>query len=546
MGDIQQTNYSDENIANIANILTSMANEIDNAELNNMVVYPTNANSIKLMSRDDISELIGKAHVFINKTMSSASTARGLVTEMYSIQSEMVQRISSVMLTGATEYFNNLKDTAQITADVLRTSALVGSATIYDKVLKGIAIADSLSQSSGLRKSEDELIKEHETLIYILLQKASLRIMNDDDYLSSETSDANIKSIINKIIETEDMTLIKSHLIRAAQIFFFNKMGKSVVENMSSINSKMEDINKDTNRDLSYDNSEVVDQYNLNQLRKRVLNITSNDDELKSFLCNVVYDIHAGDSHNHSKYFGMPQDASVFIQDIIGPNGFLSIDAEYRLGSLEKNVDYYMNNIIGKKIKKDGTISDGSSIAPPNGSLYKRVVSLQTQINESFDDIYDYIKQQYKIGFSDFGNDNDNNEGANIRRLDSLQTAINLRKEVMNDTIQRLLTIMSEAISNTADITNSRKRKTRDQSDEYDEQQDSSRARNSGGSYGRRHKRTRKLKNNAKKARRTKKSTASHIGGATSAKKKRTKRRPRRSTKKRTKTTKKRNVCSGK
>ena len=551
MSDNQEVNSSDENIVNIANILSSMASEIDNVELNNMVVYPEKADTIKFMSQEDITELIDKSHKFMTQTMTTASTARGLLNDIYTKQGEIIQRASSLMLTGASDYFNSLKDSAKITASVIRNSALVGTTTLYDKVLKGIALVDKAAQSTGLRKSDDELIKEHEMLIYILLQKSSLRIMKGDDYIARDTSDADIKSIIKQIIATEDMTIIKSHIIRAAQIFFFNKMGKSVVENMSNITSKMEDMNNDSDRDLSDDNIDVVDQYNLSQLRQRILELTNNPDEFNAFLFSVIQDVHSDDLHNHSKYFGVPQDASVFIRDVIGPDGFLSIDSEYRLTSLEKNVEYYMNNIIGKKLKKDGTLSDGSSITPPNGILYKRVVSLQQQINESFDDILDYLKQQYKRGFSDFGNND--NEVDNISRLDNLRNAISSRKEVINSKIQKLLDTMNNAINNLSLNTNLGKRKARyDDADNDDSGEDNtqstSRQRNFGGSNSRSHKKqTKKNKNMRKKSRITKKmNTLRRKGSVSGTKKKYTKKRPRRSTKKRVNMAKNKPIPRGK
>lgn len=545
MSDNQEINSSDENIVNIANILSSMASEIDNAELNNMVVYPEKADSIKLMSQEDINDLIVKAHKFMNQTMTTASTARGLVNDMYTKQGEIVQRASSLMLTGASDYFNSLKDTAKITASVIRNSALVGATTLYDKVLKGIAFVDKAAQSTGLRKSDDELIKEHEMIIYILLQKSSLRIMKGDDYIARDTSDADIKNIITQIIATEDMTIIKSHIIRAAQIFFFNKMGKSVVENMSNITSKMEDMNNDTDRDLSDDNIDVVEQYNLSQLRQRIIALTNNADEINAFLFSVVQDVHADDLHNHSKYFGVPQDASVFIRDVVGPDGFLSVDAEYRIASIERNVEYYINNIIGKKIKKDGTLSDGSSIAPPNGVLYKRVSSLQQQVNESFDDVLDYLKQQYKRGFSDFGSDQ--NEVENISRLDNLRNAINTRKEAMNDKFEELFNSMTNALNKSSN-TNLGKRKERPDDSGEDNTQSTSRQRNFGGSHSGSHKKkTKKNKNMRKKSRLTKKVNTLHRKGSVSGtKKKYTKKRPRRSTKKRANMTKNKSMARGK
>lgn len=500
-------------IQNVAKILSNMANEIDNNEVTQISNKVENKTTENILSIENMNKLINDSIDFMTRVIHESKTTKGLISSAYQQQSELVTNISNVMLAGAKEYIENFKDIAKITSELVKQKALIGTSTIYDKVLKAIELKERASSYVGQTKSIDELIKQHESVIYINMQKISLTLSNDDNYLSSELSDEDINEIVNKIVDTKNsmMNEINAHVIRAAQLFFFEKMGKSVVDNFGVISTTIEDEGDKQKLNETINNTNIIGQYKLTELRKRIVSIVENKDELKSFLKTLVNDIHNNDYHNHSKYFGMTHNVSSFIDDIIGPNGFLSIDINYRLNSVEKSIEYYIDNILGKKIKNDGSVSTGDSIRSPNGQLYKRVANLEESIGENLNDITDYVNQQYAHGFKDFGDEGDKSE--KTKNMNNLTQAIEKRKNELNTHVQQIYQTMVNAINKHDNNTKSdeerdKGKRKRDDSEENDMDKRRKTEENSsriGGKKTRKHKRTSKSNRKTKKNKKTKK-----------------------------------------
>lgn len=434
-----------DSIQDIANVLTSMANEIDNQEVSQLAEKVPVETPETMLTVENMNKLMSDSIDFMTRVIQESGTTKSLVSSAFQQQAELVKNVSNVMLSGAKEYIENFKDVANITKDIIKRSALIGASTIYDKVLKAIELKEKASGYIGQSKPVDELIKQHETVIYIMIQKSSLDL-EGDNYLSSELSDADIKQLIDKVVDQGNNTEIQAHVIRAAQIFFFNKMGSSVVDTFGDVSTTIEDEGDKMNLNDTIDNADVIGQYKLSQLRKRIVALVEDSDEFKSFLITLVNDTHNNEHHNHSKYFGMTQDVSSFVNDIIGPEGFLSIDTNYRLNSVEQSVDYYIGNILGKKIKKDGSISSGDSIRSPNGQLYKRVANLEEGIDENLNDITEYVNQQHALGFKDFGDEGD--EAEKTEKMNNLTQAVETRKTQLTTRVQQLYQKMENAINN--------------------------------------------------------------------------------------------------
>jgi hypothetical protein len=178
----------------------------------------------------------------------------------------------------------------------------------------------------------------------------------------------------------------------------------------------------------------------MEQIRQRIIALTSGD-ERKHILANIISDIHDGKEHNHSKYFGMPYNADEFITHLIGDEGFLTTDLNKKISSVDNSVKYYIENILGKP-KKDGSTSTGASITSPDGQLYKRVDNLYGEIQEAFDDISEYVDQQYKINFQDFGDkaaDKDTQKSKLEHNIHSRKTQLGERVTAIKDKMKNAL-----------------------------------------------------------------------------------------------------------
>lgn len=521
MAENESTLPDNDNIQDIANVLTSMANEIDNIEVAQLAEKVPVETPETMLTVENMNKLMSDSIDFMTRVIQESGTTKNLLSSAFQQQAELVKNVSNVMLSGAKEYIGNFKDVAKITKDIIKTSALIGASTIYDKVLKAIELKEKASGYVGQSKPVDELIKQHETVIYIMIQKSSLDL-EGDNYLSSELSDADIKQLIDKVVDEGNNTEIQAHVIRAAQIFFFNKMGSSVVDTFGDVSTTIEDEGDKMNLNDTIDNADVIGQYKLAQLRKRIVSLVEDSDEFKSFLITLVNDTHNNEHHNHSKYFGMTQDVSSFINDIIGPEGFLSIDTNYRLNSVEQSVDYYIGNILGKKIKKDGSTSSGDSIRSPNGELYKRVANLEESIDENLNDITEYVNQQHALGFKDFGDEGD--EAEKTEKMNNLTQAVETRKTDLTTRVQQLYQKMDNAINNhdnSGDVEeldeedgDSGKRKRDDV-----EESDSAKRKKEASSSSTGGKKTRKRRGKSKKGKKTKKNKKPKKNGKNTKKK---------------------------
>ena len=520
-----ESNLTDnDSIQDIANVLTSMANEIDNQEVAQLAEKVPVETPETMLTVENMNKLMSDSIDFMTRVIQESGTTKSLLSSAFQQQAELVKNVSNVMLSGAKEYIGNFKEVANITKDIIKRSALIGASTIYDKVLKAIELKEKASGYVGQSKPVDELIKQHETVIYIMLQKSSLDLLESDNYLSSELSDADIKQLIDKVVDEGNTTEIQAHVIRSAQIFFFNKMGSSVVDTFGDVSTTIEDEGDKMNLNDTIDNADVIGQYKLAQLRKRIVSLVEDRDELKSFLITLVNDTHNNEHHNHSKYFGMTQDVSSFVNDIIGPEGFLSIDTNYRLNSVEQSVDYYIGNILGKKIKKDGSTSSGDSIRSPNGQLYKRVANLEEGIDENLNDITEYVNQQHALGFKDFGDEGD--EAEKTEKMNNLTQAVETRKTQLTARVQQLYQKMDNAINNhdnSGDVEeldeeegDSGKRK-RDDVEESDSAKRRKAASSSSSATG--GKKTRKRRGKSKRGKKTKKNKKPKKNGKMTKKK---------------------------
>ena len=428
-----------------AGILSEMAIQIDEtveAFDNNNVVNVESLGPGDIV-KEEINRLVGATKNHAKSFIGHASTSAALTSAVQSETFKLVEKMGLVMLKGARFYINIFKDTALITADVLKQDALIGSSTIYDMVLKGIEVAEGVSQKVGYGKSFDEIIKQHETIIYITLQKESLNVLGND-YLSSSMSNSDINALLDAVLNDNRFAdlhnRINAHIIRAAQFFFFSKMGDSAVSNISNLKATMEGTGNMKGVSHTFDNSGVVEKYNMEQIRQRIVALTSGE-ERKHILSNIISDIHDGKEHNHSKYFGMPYNADQFIAQLIGDEGFLTTDLNQKISSVDNSVTHYLENILGKK-KKDGSTSTGASITPPDGQLYKRAENLYSQLEEGFDDISEYVNQQYSNKFTDFGGepaDKDTQKAKLDHNIHSRQTQLGERITAIKNRMKNAL-----------------------------------------------------------------------------------------------------------
>ena len=258
--------------------------------------------------------------------------------------------------------------------------------------------------------------------------------------MSNSDINALLDAVLNDNRFADLHNRINAHIIRAAQFLFFSKMGDSAVSNISNLAATMEGTGNMKGVSHTFDNSGVVEKYNMEQIRQRIVALTSGD-ERKHILASIISDIHDGKEHNHSKYFGMPYNADQFIAQLIGDEGFLTTDLNQKISSVDNSVKYYIENILGKP-KKDGSTSTGASITPPDGQLYKRAENLYSQLEEGFDDISEYVNQQYSNKFTDFGGepaDKDTQKAKLDHNIHSRQTQLGERVTAIKNRMKNAL-----------------------------------------------------------------------------------------------------------
>ena len=341
---------------------------------------------------------------------------------------------------------NNIKDVTKITKDqitkfitwkndiletgtTIKNSALTfisnasGDAINQSEILKS-KVSDAFQkikgkveigiESVGLKAALDDIMIQHEKMLFIALQSVAAK-MNGD--LLTPNSD-NISNTINMIMNSEeDKIQIMIHVTKLFETFFYGKLGVSAVNSYNIIKSTITVSDADmTFFDRS--NASLVTKFN-NDATKYIIDERTNSVNLIPFLVTLVSEFNKDDTAvdiNHAKYFGSTASLKDFVKNEIDTSSYNYIEHNLAKESLLKRFDFYI-----PKINSGDSI--GTDYIPKIRQIYDAYNSLIGETGE-------FINQAKPVDF-DFKEGEDWETAQNEARaiLATINKSINDAKE---------------------------------------------------------------------------------------------------------------------
>lgn len=347
------------------------------------------------------------------------------IGEVFNAQGEYVRQltdIGSVYLNGAKEFALNLRNDASAVAAGYKENGLVLASSIYDVLLKQKETIGTLMESTGIRHSIDNILAEHEKIIYLLLQKSSATLFledNEENFIGPDLSESKIREIVTRLVNNYPDQIINNgqfmhHLRKLFETFYLNKLGKSLIQPSSVIST-------DSDRNNVYiprTNEDFVENFRVRELQSKIQRLTTDKEEIIAFLSSLVNDVHNDQNYNHSKYFGSSVNAQQFVDNAIGNDSIAMAEYTYRMGKTDDYVEFYLTNIAGKNNSK------GTSLKP-GGRYSKAYDKIQSEFLEEADSITDFANREYTTGYAAFeasGEENPNKAEMLRSMLDLINT----------------------------------------------------------------------------------------------------------------------------
>jgi hypothetical protein len=364
------------------------------------------------------------------------SSLKNSLRDVFNAQSEYIKQLtntSKIYIEGAKEFALNLRNDGLQIARNYKENGLILASSIYDVVLKQKETIGTMMESTGVRHSIDNILAEHEKIIYLLLQKASAHVFleeEDANFIGPDLSDAKIREVVTKLVEHHKEEVLENdlfmhHIKKLFETFYLNKLGKSLIQPSSVITS-----GSNNNVYIPRNNEDFIEKFRVQQLQSKIQYLTTDKDELIAFLSSLVNDIHNEQNYNHSKYFGSSVNIETFVRNAIGDDSIAMAEYNYRMDKTKEYVEFYLTNIAGK-----GN-STGSSLKP-GGRYSKTYDSIQKEFMDEVNSITDFVNREYTTGYAAFepsGQENPNK----VDMLKSMLETITIQKSKVENGIANM------------------------------------------------------------------------------------------------------------
>lgn len=279
-------------------------------------------------------------------------------------------------------------------------------------------------ETIGLKEQLDNIMLQHEKMLFIALQLLAHKVDTEDELL--EPNSDNIHGIVDRIfVNANDVD--KRHIMllikQLFETFYYGKLGVSAVNSYNIVESDgIAGFFKRSNKDL-------IDNYNTNEIRKTIDSFVNIDEtKLKNFLIDFIINFKNDgtvDKLDHSKYFGNTQNLPEFVESIIGLNesNINFIDFELSKKSIKTRLDYYAD-----RFDSGGTL-DTDRYAEKINALYK-----------NYEELIDQTKTFIKgANLTDFGYHKDTDRDSIIGEVEIIAKKIS--EELTEDHINFVQTL---------------------------------------------------------------------------------------------------------
>ena len=307
----------------------------------------------------------------------------------------------------ALAFISNASGDAKERSNILKSKVSDAFQKIKGKVEIGI-------ESVGLKAALDDIMIQHEKMLFIALQSVAAKM--NGDLLTQDST--NISATINNIMNSdEDKRQIMIHVTKLFETFFYGKLSVSAVNSYNIIESTITVSDADM---TFFDRSNValVDKIN-NDATKYIIDERNNIDNLIPFLVTLVSEFNKDDTAvdiNHAKYFGSTASLKDFVANEIDADSYNYIEHNLAKESLLKRFDFYIPKI-----------NSGDSIRT---DYMPKITKIYDDYNSLIGETGEFINQAKPVDF-DFKEGEDWETEKNVTRaiLATIKKSINDAKE---------------------------------------------------------------------------------------------------------------------
>ena len=251
--------------------------------------------------------------------------------------------------------------------------------TINDAYRKIEGNVESGLETIGLKEQLDNIMLQHEKMLFIAMQLCYSKIGQGDLLLEPNSED--IPRKVNAILTSEHKGQLMIHVRKLFETFYNRKLGISAVNSHNIVKSEstVEGDYQGSATFVKRSNTDLIEMYNNTAVQETIDNTVENPDNLTHFLIHFIKHFKNDGKVNdfdHAKYFGYSQTLPDFVESIIGLNESNINFIDYKLSkeSIKTRLDYYANIIkSGDTLRNEDT----------SGKIYKLYTDYATLINDT-------------------------------------------------------------------------------------------------------------------------------------------------------------------
>ena len=327
---------------------------------------------------------------------------------------EFIAWKNDILDTGTTIKDSALAFINKASSDAATESTIIKS-NVSGAFIKLKGKLESVVEKVGLKAALDDIMIQHEKMLFIALQSVAAKMKGD--LLTPHSDD--IPTTINNIMNSaeEDKRQIMIHVTKLFETFFYGKLSVSAVNSYNIIETD-QGVSDTDMLFFNRSNAPLVKKIN-EDATDHIIKDNINSDNLIPFLVTLVSEFNKDDTAvdiNHAKYFGSTASLKDFVKNEIDADSYNYIEHNLAKQTLLKRVDFYIPKI-----------NSGDSI----GTDYiVKIRQIYDDYNSLIGETGEFINQAKSVDFDFKEGGNwvtEQNEASVI--LDNINKSINGEKE---------------------------------------------------------------------------------------------------------------------
>ena len=303
---------------------------------------------------------------------------------------EFIAWKNDILDTGTTIKDSALAFINKASSDAATESTIIKS-NVSGAFIKLKGKLESVVEKVGLKAALDDIMIQHEKMLFIALQSVAAKMKGD--LLTPHSDD--IPTTINNIMNSaEDKTQIMIHVTKLFETFFYGKLSVSAVNSYNIIETD-QGVSDTDMLFFNRSNAPLVKKIN-EDATDHIIKDNINSDNLIPFLVTLVSEFNKDDTAvdiNHAKYFGSTASLKDFVKNEIDTSSYNYIEHNLAKEYLLKRFDFYISGPVssGDSIRTDYIVKirqiydDYNSLIGETGEFIKNAKPVDFEVTQGAD-----------------------------------------------------------------------------------------------------------------------------------------------------------------